>query len=72
MASAVKSFDKAPAPRGLDDETKAWKDAINDVRNEMKGSKGILATAAKRLESMLDEKNDQTNAVIRGSFGVLS
>lgn len=65
MASAVKGFDKAPAPRGLDEETKAWKDAINDVRNEMKGSKGILATAAKRLESMLDEKNDQTNAVIQ-------
>ena len=65
MASAIKGFDKAPAPRGLDEETKAWKDAINDVRNEMKGSKGILATAAKRLESMLDEKNDQTNAVIQ-------
>lgn len=65
MAATAKNFDKAPAPRGLDDETKAWKDAINDVRNEMKGSKGILATAAKRLESMLDEKNEQTNAVIQ-------
>lgn len=65
MESAVKSFDKAPAPRGLDDDTKAWKDAFNDVRNEMKGSKGILVTAAKRLQSMLDEKNDQTNAVIQ-------
>lgn len=65
MESAAKGFDKAPAPRGLDDDTKAWKDAFNDVRNEMKGSKGILVTAAKRLQSMLDEKNDQTNAVIQ-------
>lgn len=65
MEAAAKGFDKAPAPRGLDDETKVWKDAINDVRNEMKGSKGILATAARRLQSMLDEKNDQTNAVIQ-------
>ena len=34
MASAVKSFDKAPAPRGLDDETKAWKDAMPNYLKE--------------------------------------
>lgn len=65
LVSTAGAFAKAPAPRGLDDETKAWKDQINDVRNDMKGSKGILVLAAKRLEAMLDEKNDRINTIIQ-------
>ena len=60
------AFLKAPsAPRGADDETKAWKKAFDDLRNSMKGSKGLFASAAGRIDAMLDEKNARLNEVIR-------
>jgi len=66
LGSAAKGFAKAPtAPKGLDDETKAWKDKFNEVRNDIKGSKGVFAVAVKRLNDMLDEKNDRLNGIIQ-------
>ena len=65
IESTAGRFDKANTPRGLDEAAKAWKDTFNAVRNEMKGANGILATAAKRLQSMLDEKNERINAIIQ-------
>ncbi|MBO7662862.1 MAG: UvrD-helicase domain-containing protein [Clostridia bacterium] len=66
LQSAAGGFARAPsAPRGSDEETKAWKKRFDDVRNEMKGTKGIFAAAVRRIDAMLDEKNDRRNAVIR-------
>ena len=63
--STAKSFGKAPTLRGLDEETKAWKEQIDDLRNTMKGSKGILNAAAKKVDAMLDEKNGRINEIIQ-------
>ncbi len=65
LTATAKAFAKAPSPRNLDEAVKAWKEQINDVRNNMKGSKGILVSAAKRLTAMLDEKNHRINAIIQ-------
>ncbi len=65
LRSAVAAFGRSPAARGLDEGTKAWKKEFDDVRNAMKGTKGILAGALKRLEALSDEKNDRLNAVVR-------
>ena len=58
------AFLKAPNARGADDETKAWKKAFDELRNSMKGSKGLFATAAARIDAMLDEKNARLNEII--------
>ena len=60
------AFVKAPTvPRGSDDETKAWKKQFDAVRNSMKGSNGIFSTAVKRIDAMLDEKNERLNGIIQ-------
>ena len=60
------SFPASPRiPRGADEETKNWKKRFDEIRNGMKGSKGIFSTAVKRIDAMLDEKNGRLNAVIR-------
>ena len=60
------AFVKAPAaPRGSDDETKAWKKQFDSVRNSMKGSNGIFSTAVKRIDAMLDGKNERLNRIIQ-------
>jgi len=58
-------FGKAPAVRGLDEAEKTWKKEMDDVRDVMKGSKGVFATAIGRLDTMLDGKNDRLNAIIQ-------
>ena len=59
------AFVKAPTvPRGSDDETKAWKKQFDSVRNSLKGSGGIFSTAVKRIDAMLDEKNERLNGII--------
>ena len=59
------AFKKAPSVRGLDDDAKAWKKQIDKARDGMKASDGILATAIKRLDAMLDENNDRINEIIQ-------
>ena len=60
------AFPKAPAvPRGSDDATKAWKKQFDEVRNSMKGAKGLFSQAGKRIDAMLDEKNDRLNSIIQ-------
>ena len=57
---------KAPTvPRGSDDETKAWKKQFDSVRNGMKGSNGIFAAAVKRIDALLDGKNERLNGIIQ-------
>lgn len=65
MLSCADSIETAPRLSKPDDATKAWKKQIDDVRNEIKGSKGVLKTAAGKLKAMLDEKNAGINAVIQ-------
>ena len=66
LQSTAAAFVKTPRkPSGADDETRAWKDRFDDVRNAMKGSKGILPVAVKRIDSMLDKKNERLNQTIR-------
>lgn len=66
LMSTGAAFIKAPTvPRGSDDATKAWKKQFDDVRNSMKGSKGIFPQAVKRIDAMLDEKNDRLNSIIQ-------
>ena len=59
------AFAKAPTAKGIDDETKAWKKQIDEVRNGMKGSDGVLATALDRIGTMLDPENERINGIIR-------
>ena len=60
------AFVKAPTvPRGSDDETKAWKKQFDSVRNGMKGSNGIFAAAVKRIDALLDGKNERLNGIIQ-------
>ncbi len=65
LAGAKGAFRKAPSLRGLSEESSAWKEQMDDVRNGMKGSSGILAAALKRLDTLLEEKNSRLNAVIQ-------
>ena len=66
LQSTGGAFVKAPTvPRGSDDETKAWKKRFDGVRNSMKGSGGIFSTAVKRIDAMLDEKNERLNRIIQ-------
>lgn len=65
LESSRAAFRKAPAPRGLDEETRAWKKRMDDIRDGIKGPKGVLAASAKRLDALLDEKNSRLNAVIQ-------
>ena len=66
LLSTGGAFGKAPTvPRGSDDKTKAWKKKFDDIRNGMKGSKGIFPQAVKRIDTMLDEKNDRLNGIIQ-------
>lgn len=66
LQSTGAAFVKAPTvPRGSDDETKAWKKQFDGVRNSVKGSNGIFATAVKRIDAMLDEKNERLNSIIQ-------
>jgi len=60
------AFRKAPAlPKDSGEDVKAWKKEFDKVRNEIKGSGGLFATAVKRIDAMLDEKNDRLNGVIQ-------
>lgn len=59
------AFKKAPSVRGLDEDAKAWKKQIDKARDGMKASDGILATAIKRLDGMLDESNSHINEIIQ-------
>ena len=65
LESAKAEFGKAPSVRGLDDDAKAWKKLIDKARDGMKASDGILATAIKRLDAMMDESNDRLNEIIQ-------
>ena len=66
LKSTGAAFLKAPTvPRGSDEATKAWKKQFDEVRNSMKGSKGIFSQAVKRIDAMLDEKNDRLNSIIQ-------
>ena len=66
LASTIEAFVKTPTiPRGSDDPTKAWKKQFDAARNGMKGSNGILGTAVKRIDAMLDEKNERLNTIIK-------
>ncbi len=65
LSDTISTFAKTPTLRGLDEAAKDWKKAFDEARNTMKGSKGILATAVKRIDALLDPKNDRLNAIIR-------
>lgn len=65
LTSTKDTFGRSPSPRKIDDEQKAWKDLFNDVRNAMKGSKGIFAGAINRLNAMLDPNNERLNGIIQ-------
>ena len=66
LDKTVKGFVRTPSvPRGADEETKAWKKRFDEVRNGMKGSKGILPAAIGRIDAMLDEKNGRLNGTIQ-------
>ena len=66
LVSTAAAFMKAPAvPRGSDDATKDWKKQFDEVRSSMKGSKGIFPQAVKRIDAMLDERNDRLNSIIQ-------
>ncbi len=65
LEAARAGFRKAPALRGLDGEAKEWKKRMDEARNSMKDSKGILVSAAKRLDAMMDPRNDRLNGIIR-------
>ena len=52
-------------PRGSDEETKAWKKRFDKVRNEIKGSNGLLSTAVKRIDALSDGKNERLNGIIQ-------
>ena len=66
LQSTGAAFVKVPTvPRGSDDETKAWKKQFDGVRNSMKGASGIFPQAVKRIDAMLDEKNDRLNSIIQ-------
>lgn len=65
LNAAASCMGRAPSIRGLDEETKAWKKEIDDLRKKIKSPDGILAKAENRLASMMDEKNDRINDLIR-------
>ena len=56
------AFAKAPDPGTKDEAVKAWKSDFNDVRNEIKGSSGILAKAMERLKPLNDPDQDGSTA----------
>ena len=58
------AFVKAPAGRTKDEAVKAWKSTMNEVRNEIKGSSGILAKALERLMPLENPDQDRLNGVI--------
>lgn len=58
------AFPKAPGGRTKDETVKAWKSDFNDVRNEIKGSSGILAKAMERLKPLNDPDQERLNGVI--------
>ncbi len=60
------AFAKAPSmPRGSEDAVKAWKKDFDEVRSRMKGSRGIFPQALKRIDAMLDERNERLNGIIQ-------
>lgn len=59
------AFARAPVTREKDENVKAWKKEFNELRNEMKGSSGILAKAAARLDAILDPDQERLNGMIR-------
>jgi len=59
------AFAKSPVARKADEATKAWKKAFDAVRNDMKGAGGIFVKAVKRIDTMLDPKNERLNEIIR-------
>ena len=66
LVSTGGAFGKAPAaPRGSDEAVKDWKKRFDEVRNGMKGSKGIFQGAVKRIDAMLDERNERLNRIIQ-------
>ena len=66
LLSTGSAFAKAPSvPRKSDDETKAWKKKFDEIRNSMKGANGIFSQAVKRIDAILDEKNDRLNSIIQ-------
>ena len=65
LESTKGAFAAAPRASKLDDATKAWKKQTDDLRNEMKGSNGILAAAVKKMDAMADEKNLRLNGIIQ-------
>ncbi|MBQ9326175.1 MAG: UvrD-helicase domain-containing protein [Clostridia bacterium] len=51
--------------RKLSDAEKAWYEAFKSLRQEIKGSSGLLATAAQRLQAITDEKALRDNQRIQ-------
>ena len=51
-----------PTVRGkIDEDAKEWNEAFKKLRNEVKGSKGILDSAAKSLENLLKTSQAEDN-----------
>ena len=71
LEAAKSAFPKAPSVRGLDEDAKEWKLRMDKVRNDMKGSDGIIANALRRLAPVTDEKSVLANAVIRRELRAL-
>ena len=65
LEAAREAFAGAPRASRLDEAAKEWKKQMDSLRNEMKGSGGILAEAIKKLDATTDPKNERLNAIIR-------
>ena len=65
LLAARSAFPRAPSLRGLDEETRDWKKAFDNVRDAIKGSSGLLTKAIGRLDALLDPRNASVNALVR-------
>ena len=60
------AFRKPPTlPKDSGEDVRTWKKEFDQIRNGIKGSGGLFATAVKRIDAMLDEKNDRLNGIIQ-------
>ena len=65
LVSTRDAFAGAPRAAKLDEAAKAWKKRMDELRNGMKGSKGIFDTALKKLDAIMGEKNRRLNGIIQ-------
>lgn len=66
LAAILAAKDAMPTVRAkISEEAKDWNEAFKALRNEVKGSKGLLDRAAKNLQKLVSAKQWEDNARIR-------